>query len=100
MSANAQGKFWPMYDRMFSNSKSLSQAHILEWANGLGLDTSRLASDLTSHKYAPAVAKDVAEGDKIGVDATPSVFINGQLYNGSLDFQDVKPILDKELKGK
>ena len=42
--------------------------------------------------------KDVDDGDKAGVEATPTVFIDGQRYNGSLELAAMKPILDAELK--
>ena len=40
----------------------------------------------------------MADGDKAGVEGTPSVFINGQKYNGSLELPAIKKILDEQLK--
>ena len=45
-----------------------------------------------------AVARDVEDGDRIGVDSTPAVIIDGQKYNGSLAFDAIKPIIEAELK--
>lgn len=100
LAALAQDRFWPMYDRLFANFRALSQEHILQIAKELGVDTPRMAADLASHKFRGAVLKDIADGEHVGVDATPSVFINGRQYNGQLDLQSIKPILDAELKKK
>ena len=41
---------------------------------------------------------DVAEGDRIGVFGTPSLFIDGKPYRGPVLMALLKPILDAELK--
>jgi len=46
------------------------------------------------------VAREEMEGDKAGVDSTPTVFIDGRKYNGALDLDAVRPIIDAELKRK
>jgi protein-disulfide isomerase len=44
------------------------------------------------------VDKDEQDGEKAGVEGTPTVFVNGQRYNGSLDPEAMKGVLDEELK--
>ena len=39
----------------------------------------------------------MAEGDKLGVSATPTVFINGERLEGALDADDVKMALNRQL---
>jgi protein-disulfide isomerase len=98
LAAHAQGKFWPMHDKLFQNSRKLSRENILAWAKELGLDMQKFTTELDTGKYKAAVAKDTDDGDKAGVEGTPTLFINGKRYNGALDLAAVKPVLDAELK--
>jgi len=98
LSAHRQGKFWPMHDVMFANRPKLSRQSILAWANEIGLDMKRFTADLDSDAIKKAVLRDQADGDKAGVEGTPTVFLNGQKYNGDLAPDAIKPVIDGELK--
>jgi len=98
LAANQQGKFWQMHDAMFANHGNLSRRAIMDWAAALGLDMKRFAADLDSHEIKQAVIQDMEDGNKLGVDATPTVFIDGQKYNGALALDAIKPIIEAELK--
>ena len=43
-------------------------------------------------------SRDQADGDKAGVEGTPTVFLNGQKYNGDLAPDAIKSVIDGELK--
>jgi protein-disulfide isomerase len=98
MAANQQGKFWQMHDAMFANHGSLSRQAIMGWAAGLGLEMKRFAADLDSPAIKQAVKQDMEDGNKAGVDATPTIFIDGQKYNGALSLDAMKPVIEAELK--
>ena len=98
LAANQQGKFWQMHDVMFANHGSLSRKAIMEWAAGLGLDMKRFTADLDSPGIKQAVIRDTEDGNKAGVDATPTIFIDGQKYNGALALDALKPVIEAELK--
>ncbi len=98
LAAHQQGKFWQLHDLMFANRTNLSRRTILLWAGSLGLDMKRFESDLDSEAVKKAVARDLSDGEKAGVEGTPTVFIDGQRYNGDLDLSAVKPVIDAELK--
>src|SRR4029077_10293626 len=51
LAANAQGKFWPYYDALYANQKSLEEAALVEMARQLGLDDQRCADDLKRHRF-------------------------------------------------
>jgi protein-disulfide isomerase len=98
LAAHQQGKFWPMHDVMFANRQKLSRPSILAWAKEIGLDMNRFTKDLDSDAIKKAVLRDQADGDKAGVEGTPTVFINGQKYNGDLAPDAIKSVIDGELK--
>lgn len=99
LAANEQGKFWPMHNVLFKNFRKLSRENILAWAQDLGLDMNKFKSDLDSNKYDAVIKKDIADGEAVGVYGTPAFFINGKHYNGPVSLENLKPILDAELKG-
>ena len=78
LAAHEQGKFWPMHDVMFANRPNVSRQSILAWAKDIGLDMKRFTADLDSDAIHKAVLRDQADGDKAGVEGTPTVFLNGQ----------------------
>lgn len=98
LAANDQGKFWEMHDVLFANARNLSQQSIFALAKGLGLDMIRFTRDMESGRFRKVVEADVAEGDKLGVYGTPSLFIDGKPYHGPVMLSVLKPILDGELK--
>ncbi|MDT4952714.1 MAG: hypothetical protein QOJ02_852 [Acidobacteriota bacterium] len=75
--ANAQGKFFEYIAVLFKNQSALDPESLKKYANDLGLDRLRFDAALNSGQYAAEVSKDVADGEAYGVDATPTIFING-----------------------
>jgi protein-disulfide isomerase len=98
LAAHNQGKFWQMHDILFANRTQLSRQNILGWAAKIGLDMKRFNADLVSEATKKAIIKDTQDGDKAGVEGTPTVFIDGQRYNGELALDAIRPVIDGELK--
>ncbi len=100
LAAHRQGKFWQLHDAMFADRTHLSRKTILDMAGAIGLDTRRFEQDWDSPAVKQAVAREQMEGEKAGVEATPTVFIDGQKYNGALDLDAIRPVIEAELKRK
>lgn len=80
LAAHAQGKFKAMHEVLFEKSPAHKRADVMKYARDLGLDMAKFEAD-----YAAAEAKvraDIAEGDKAGVEGTPTFFVNGRQYEG------------------
>ncbi len=75
--AAAQGKFFEYISVLFKNQSALDNASLKKYASDLGLDRARFDAALDSGQYAAEVNHDVADGEAYGVDATPTLFING-----------------------
>lgn len=80
--AGQQGKFWEMYDLLFTKYSSWSNlgtdkrgAEFISYAKQLGLDIEKFTSDQASKAVAEKINRDRALGAKAGVNATPSFFI-------------------------
>jgi len=77
-SAREQGKYWEYVAVLFKNQTALEVDNLKEYAAQVGLDRKKFDAALDSSKFFDSVKRDLAEGDRVGVDATPTVFINGK----------------------
>ncbi|MBK8012299.1 MAG: thioredoxin domain-containing protein [Deltaproteobacteria bacterium] len=78
--AHRQGKFWPLHDRMFDNQSKLDDASIQEHASAIGLDTKSFTACLADPSVRQEVEADLKQGENVGVNGTPSFFVNGIPY--------------------
>ena len=99
LAAHAQGKFWPMHDVMFANRPEALPAGDSRVGQGYrtGYEALHRGPGFAT-SIRKAVLRDQADGDKAGVEGTPTVFLNGQKYNGDLAPDAIKPVIDGELK--
>jgi len=77
--AGLQDGFWQMHDTLFSaQGTGLDRDRIDTMAIGLGLDIEKLTEDISSPAATAALAADRAQGEELGVDGTPTLFVNGR----------------------
>ncbi len=98
LAALKQGKFWQMHDAMYESQDDLSRKAILAMAARIGLDVNRMEEDMDSTAVSETIVRDVQDGNKAGVEGTPTMYINGQKFNGAINLSIMKPILDLALK--
>jgi len=85
LAAGAQGKYLQMVDLIQANQARMDREHYLGYARLLHLDVKRFTQDLDSHRFAAQVEADLAMGRALGIDTTPTVFLNGQRLTGAQD---------------
>ena len=73
--AGEQGKYWEMHGRLFANQKAMSPKDLSDHAQGLSLDMPKFQQCLDSGKHASKIRNDLADGQKAGVQGTPSFFL-------------------------
>lgn len=83
--AGEQGKFWEMHDLLYENQDRLDLASILAFAGDLGLDVPLFEEELAAGTYRDKIRRGFMNGIESGVNATPTLFINGIRYNGPHD---------------
>ena len=98
--ANAQGKFWEYHAALFANQTALDEDKLKEYAKSVGLDPAKFEQCLKDKPFKAAIDKDVADGEKVGVNGTPAFFINGRMLSGALPFDKFKEVIDEELTAK
>jgi protein-disulfide isomerase len=77
--AEEQGKFWPFHDRIFAQPPmNPGNEDVVRLATEAGLDGNAMRQCLNSASARAKLDRDVAEGRRLEVNATPTVFVNGK----------------------
>ncbi|HWP55823.1 MAG TPA: thioredoxin domain-containing protein, partial [Pyrinomonadaceae bacterium] len=76
--AREQGKYWEYVEILMRNQSALGVAKLKDYAGELALDRGRFDQALESGKFTETVQRDINDGIKLGIDGTPTVFINGR----------------------
>jgi len=75
--AGESGKFWEYYDLVYKQ-QNLSEEDLIKYAKALGLDTDKFTSDLRNGTFASIINSDVKDGNKLGINSTPTFYLNGK----------------------
>jgi protein-disulfide isomerase len=94
------GTYWRYHDRLFAEQPRFERPQLLQYAADLGLDSAAFARCLDEHRFAAAVAADLAEGRAIGVTGTPTFFINDQPVVGAQPVENFRAVIDGALRDK
>lgn len=98
VAAGNQGAFWEMHDFLFQLQRQpLDEELLREKARQLGLDADRFSLDLRSPESLAVVEADLAEANRLGLRATPTFFVNGQLLEGTRSFETFRQLIEAEL---
>jgi protein-disulfide isomerase len=97
LAANAQGDFWRYHNMLYANQSALTVPDLEGYAKTLGLDTTTFDAALTNQTYAAAVQADIDEGESLGVNGTPTFFINGVMVVGAVPYSDLESVINEEL---
>src|SRR5690606_7813996 len=100
--AHKQGKFWPMHDVLFANQNALDEAGIRKLAQSIGLDMKRFDEDRRSEEVVDKVTRDRKQAEGLDLQGTPSLLINGRLFDSDhfSVLEDLHPWLELEIQLK
>jgi protein-disulfide isomerase len=100
LAAHAQGKFWAFHDKLFGDQDNMKKADLLKYAKQLKLDMAKFKQALKKGIYKAQVDKELAQAQQVGVDGTPTCYINGYKVEGAQPFSRFKAVIDALLAGK
>ncbi len=95
--AGQYGKFWQYHDIAFQRQSSMTAAKLREWGTEVGLNEEQMTTCLNSKDMKDKLSEDIALGNKLGVDSTPTLFINGRKLLGGRSISDLKSEIDQLL---
>lgn len=107
--ANIQGKFWQYHDLLFKNGKAdgtgLAMTDLKKYADSLGLNNGTLGFSknkfnqcLDANDTLSLVQADQSAGQSVGVNGTPTFFINGKQLVGAQPFSAFQAAIEEALK--
>lgn len=97
--AQEQDAYWEYHDKLFSSDR-LGRAVYLEYAAELELDVEEFTACLDSGKFDEFIQSDMEFAFNLGVQSTPTFFINGLALVGAQPLPNFKNLIDKELAGE
>jgi protein-disulfide isomerase len=97
--AGVQGKFWEMYRLLFGNHADWTELSdptsvFVGYATKLGLNVDQFKKDLTNQSLRDAIQADKNEGMSIGINSTPTFFVNGKTIVNPQGYEAFKAIID------
>lgn len=88
VAARDQGKYWEFHEQLYENQDEIGPGLYVRIATGLGMDLDRFEAERISQESATRVQRDKLEGQRIGVEATPTIFVNGRRFQDSIEALD------------
>lgn len=102
--ANDQGKFWDFHDYLYKNQPDESNTAmyntdtLTQAAISLGMNGDQFRQCLDNKADDSKAQADLADGQKVGVQGTPTFYIDGQQLVGAQPYDAFKAVIDQELK--
>lgn len=99
--ANEQGKFWDFHNLIFARQSTWTTMSdptdfYVDLAEQAGLDDDAFAGCLRSDKYAREVTLSRKLGESLGVQGTPSLFVNGERLPNIPSFSELEAIVQRK----
>jgi len=93
--------FLDYYQRRMQNNEitfnTADETYLENLVKELNLDVKKFKDCLTSQKYKDQIIRDLKDGESLGVNGTPTFFVNGEMVVGA-NFEGLKLTIEKNLK--
>jgi protein-disulfide isomerase len=93
--AGSQSRFWDMYRRIYRSRHPPTEESLRGYAGKLGLDVVRFDADMRDHKHVHHIREDFETGLQSGVNATPTIFVNGYRHDDENTYDSLLAALEK-----
>jgi protein-disulfide isomerase len=98
IAAQEQGKFWEMHELIFSDPTRIRYSDLVSHAEQLGLDMILFKEALDTRRLRARVVRDLDEGRRLQVTATPTYFVNGVRHMGARSTPEFRFLVDSSLR--
>ncbi|MDE1975009.1 MAG: DsbA family protein [Patescibacteria group bacterium] len=103
--ASDQGRFWDMYKLLYAGQDSWANLSVSDaakvfdgYARSLGLDIAQFDTDINSTTTKAFIQSELSEGQQLGIDYTPTFFVNGKIIQNPQSYDSFKSIIDSAAK--
>jgi protein-disulfide isomerase len=95
--------FWSYHDWVFEHQNEITAENlkdkVMGWAKDQkDLDSLKLGACMDNRATEAEIDKDIAQGHALGVDSTPTLFINGRRIASAAEWPMLKAIIDYEIE--
>ena len=94
--------FWDYHDWIFEHQGDIKPenlaSQIQDWAKGKQIDALQLNRCMETKATEADVDRNIAEGKEVGVNSTPTLFINGRRLPGASDWPTLRSVIDYEIE--
>lgn len=96
--AGLQHKYWEMHDMIYENQSQWSEADNAQdifagYAQKLGLNLEQFKKDLSTDSIKQKVDRDLQDGNTVGVNATPTFFLDSEKLENPSSYDDFKTLV-------
>jgi len=95
--AEAQGRYWEYHDTL-EKTKQLDLPALKDHARTLKLDPTAFDKCLANSEKADAVKAHATEAQTLGLQGTPTFFVNGRFVSGAVTYERIRAVIEEELK--
>ena len=95
--AGEQNKFWEYSAKLFENQGSFNDDQLISYAEQLGMDTKKFEDDYKNGGFESLVKDDMLYGNQIGIQATPTIFVNGKQIKVE-NFEEFVKLISDEIE--
>jgi protein-disulfide isomerase len=101
--AGEQERFWEYQAMIYAEQGRLAQrqnviSDLIGFARELQLDGNAFESCLRSDRYADVVTANRILGERLGVNATPTVIVNGRRLRNPMDYNELRTVVQSEVE--
>lgn len=93
--AAEQNKFWEYHDLLFNNQGSFDKESLLEFAQNLNLDMPVFQECVDTERYLPGILTNIDEAAALGVEGTPTFFVQGRKIVGVRTAAEYQQAIDE-----
>ncbi len=98
--AALQNKFWEMHDLLMTQQATWSAmtadlftSWLIQQAGALQMDATKFGTDLKSDAIVAKAQAALAEGNRVGITYTPFLVIDGKIWQGPQDIQNLEAVV-------
>ncbi|MEH1098717.1 DsbA family protein [Micromonospora sp. CPCC 205561] len=92
--AGLRGRFWDMHDWIYEHQDQLDPVHLSMGVEQLGLPADEVVAEVEGQAHGDRVRRHFVGGIRSGVDATPTLFVNGARLDGGYDLAELLAAVD------
>jgi len=96
--AGEQGKFWEYHRDLLVTPGDMGDADLRQRATGMGLDGGKFSTCAASDRFDADIRRASESGQTLGIDSTPTFFINGRRLVGAVPADQFVEVIEEELQ--